>query len=349
MKRLVAAATASIAAFAFVALTPETEAAGPIELNIGSLAPKGTPWMDLLLEMEKRIEAGSNGQINLIVRPPGVMSEVEMVRETRAGERLQGCGVTTAAIAEGGNIPQLQLIELPYLFDSNAEADHVMDTVLFAEMSPVLSRRGFYLAAWSENGWRSMAVRKKSKDGTQLPVPKSPAELAGYTMRAQESDVHLEMYKTYKVGAVQKPMTEVLTSLQSGVIDGLDNTALYIQAGGLAEPLDYFVVTRHIYQPAAIVYSQRWYDSLPNDDLKKLVASVSDLSPQGRDAIRAEEDAMIGNFPLFNVEVVELSADERKAWVDPARGMHASFAAKIEGGPALLAKINKALAEKRGK
>ena len=83
------------------------------ELNIGSLAPKGTPWMDLLEQMEKDIEEGSNGQIDVIIRPTGVMGEIEMVRETRKGDRLQAAAVTTAALAEGGNIPLLQLVELP--------------------------------------------------------------------------------------------------------------------------------------------------------------------------------------------------------------------------------------------
>ena len=104
----------------FLSLLPlEASAQAQYELNIGSLAPKGTPWMDQLEQIEAQVEAESGGRINVILRPPGVMGEVEMVRETRKGERLQGCGVTTAAIAEGGNIPQLSIVELPFLFDTN--------------------------------------------------------------------------------------------------------------------------------------------------------------------------------------------------------------------------------------
>jgi TRAP-type C4-dicarboxylate transport system substrate-binding protein len=149
----------------------------------------------------------------------------------------------------------------------------------------------------------------------------------------------MAMYRAFGGQAVQKPMTEVLTSLQSNVVDGLDNTALYIQSGGLAEPLDYYTLSRHIYQPAAIVYSRSFIESLP-EDLQKLCMSVSRLTQQGRDAIRTEETAMMENFEIFNVEVIELSVEERKAFADVARTVHDDFAATVDGGPELLKKIN---------
>jgi TRAP-type C4-dicarboxylate transport system substrate-binding protein len=327
------------ASVAIVAAPRTTDAQSTWEMNIGSLAPKGTPWTDMLEKLEKNIESKSGGRINVVIRPPGVMAEIEMVRETRKGERLQGCGVTTAAIAEGGNVPQLQLVELPFLFESNDEADYVLDNVLFQPMSETLARRGFVLGLWSENGWRSFATKAK-------PI-RTPADLKGVKMRSQESDVHLGMYQAFGAVAVQKPMTEVMTALQSNVVDGLDNTALYIQSAGLAEPLDYFTTTRHIYQPAAIIFSKLWFDQLP-PDLQALVLESKQFTAEGRAAIRAEEAAMMENFSAFGVELIEPTAADRDAFEKVGRTMHASFAATIEDGPTLLGKIQAALTALRG-
>ena len=314
---------------------PSAAQAQTFELNIGSLAPKGTPWYSLLERFEKEVEAETGNRVNVIIRPAGVMGEVEMVREARKGERLQACAVTTGAIAEGGNIPQLNLVELPFLFDDNAEADYVLDSVLFDVYADVLGRRGFALVVWSENGWRSF--------GTKGTAIKTPADLKKFKMRSQESDVHLQMYKTFGAQAVQKPMTEVLTSLQANVIDGLDNTALYTQAAGLAEPLDHFTLTRHIYQPAAIVLNKRWFDSLPAD-IKQVIASKKSLATVGRKMIRDEEAAMMENFEFFGVQVHNLSAAERKAFADVAKTMHDPYAATITDGPAILKKIRDGIA-----
>jgi len=334
----IAIAIVVVAALAFAPRA--TQAQGKIELNIGSLAPKGTPWMELLEDVEKIIEKDSGDRINVIIRPPGIMGEVEMVRETRKGERLQGAAVTTAAIAEGGNIPQLSIVELPFLFDTNAEADHVLDNVLWDPYSEILEKRGFKLGVWSENGWRSFATKGE-------PI-KLPEDVKKHKMRCQESDVHVAMYKSFGATPIQKPMTEVLTSLQSNVIDGLDNTALYIQAGGLAEPLDSFTMTRHIYQPAAVVFSKRWFDALP-PDLQTVVMKPKTLAAGGREAIREEDKLMIEQFELFSVEVINLSTEERGAFANVASKIHDEYAATVTDGPALLKKIRDALAEFRKK
>lgn len=334
--RVGAAVLGALALAASAVLASPSRADGPFELNIGTLAPKGTPWMDLLERFEKEVEAESGGRINVIIRPPGVMGEVEMVREARSGERLQAAAISTGALAEGGNIPQLQLVELPFLFKTNAEADYVLDNVLFDVYQGILTRRGFVLATWSENGWRSFATK-----GSPILVPE---DLKKFKMRAQESPVHMQMYAAYGVVAVQKPMTEVLTSLQSNVIDGLDNTALFIQSAGLGDALDHFTVTRHIYQPAAVVIGKRFYDTLP-PDLQQLVASKKNLGPAGRAAIRSEDDAMVENFEVFGVQVHRLTDPQREAFAVIGRKMHDSFAATIEGGPELLAKIRAGIAK----
>ncbi|TVQ91776.1 MAG: TRAP transporter substrate-binding protein [Deltaproteobacteria bacterium] len=338
MKRTLSLALAAVTALTVATTSTVVEANSPIELAVGSLAPEGSPWRKLLREVKERFEEKSGNRLRVALRPAGFMGEVEMVQETRKGERLQACGVTTAAIAQGGNVPTMQLVELPFLFRNNAEADFVLDG-LKGTMGSILERRGFKLAIWSENGWRSF--------GTKSKAIRTPEDLKGLKMRAQESDVHMAMYRMYGATAVEKPMTEVLTGLNSNVLDGLDNTALFMQAGGLGEPLKYFTLSRHIYQPAAILYSKAWFDKLPAD-LQEIVMDVDDLSAKGRRMIRAEEGAMMDNWEFFGVEVIELNAQQREAFAKPARGMHDSFAAGIDGGPELLKEIRAKIAE-RGK
>ncbi|MEZ4234846.1 MAG: TRAP transporter substrate-binding protein [Myxococcota bacterium] len=298
--------------------------------------PRARPGWTSSSGSRRRSRPKSGGRINVILRPPGMMGEVEMVREVRKGERLQACGVSAGALAEGGNVPQMSLVELPFLFKTDAEADYVLDNVLFDPYAELLAKRGFVFAIWSENGWRSFATKGQ-------PIL-TPADLPKFKMRAQESALHLQMYQLFGVAAVQKPMTEVLTSLQSNVIDGLDNTALFIQSAGLADALDHFTVTRHMYQPAVIVFGKRWFDTLP-PDLQKLLLSKKSLGPGGRAAIRTMDDAMVGNFDGMGVEVHRLTDAQREAFAVIARKMHDSYAAGIEGGPDLLAKIRAGIAK----
>ena len=167
---------------------------------------------------------------------------------------------------------------------------------------------------------------------------RSPADLVGLKMRSQESEVHMATYKAFGATAIQQAMTEVRTSLQSGVIDGLDNSPVYILSAGLADPLDYFTLTQHTYQPAAIVFSRRWMDALPPAD-RASVLEVKKFAVEGRKLVRDETDEMIALLPGMGVQVVKLTPAEVDVFKAKARAMHASFAASQEGGAELLKQI----------
>lgn len=338
--RHAAAILLAVFTLGLAALAPDVStAAGPIELNLASIAPENSPWSTSLHQLEAQIEADSKGQIQVNIRSASLVPEVELVRQVHEGDRLQACGVTTAALAEGGGAPILQLVELPYLFENTSEADYLLDNVLFKPFSEALAKRGFVLGMWSENGWRSF--------GTKGHPVHTPDDLKGLRMRAQESDVHMAMYRALGATAVQKPMNEVQSALQSGAIDGIDTTALYTLAAGLADPLDDFTLTRHIYQPAAIVYSKAWLDKL-SPELQAVVRAPSTHTFEGRRAIRAAEANVLTMFPNMGLNVIELTPDELAAFRAKGRQLHGPFVAGIEGGPETYAKIRTALKSLRG-
>ncbi len=116
-------------------------------------------------------------------------------------------------------------------------------------------------------------------------------------------------------------------------------------AGGLADPIEHFTLSRHIYQPAAVVLSKSWYDQLPAET-KAVLDETRSLTPESRQRIRSEDDAMVGAMKEMGVEVHELSDAEREAFAKVARGMHDEFAASVDAkgaGTNLLNLIRKGL------
>ncbi len=307
-------------------------------LNFGTVAPDNTPWSDQLKDIKRRVEKESGGRIRVRLFTGGSMGgEVEMIQDIRDGGRLQGGGFTTSALATGANVPQLDLPELPYLFRSNEEADYVLDNVLFEPMQKRLRRRGIHMTMWAQNGWRSFYTKRPMSN---------LADLQGHKMRTQESNVHKAMYKALGVQAFAMSTAEVLDALSRGTVDGFDNTALYAQASGWYEPTSYLTLTRHIFQPAAIVYSKAWFESLP-DDLKKIVTGDR-LKDQalGRRLVRELEPALIANFGELGVTVREPGEAELKPLVDATRSVHEEFREVV--GSDQLDAVYAALAKFRG-
>ena len=286
-------------------------------IKFGTVAPDGTPWANQLKAIKKRIEKQSNGQIKMKLYLGGMLGgEVEMVRAVRRG-RLQGWGGSTASVAEGARIPQLQLMELPFLFRSFAEADHVLDKVVRDDYVKILAKKGFAFAQWHENGWRNFASKKK-------PI-KTLADLQGMKMRSQESPVHLAMYKALNTQAISMPVPEVLGALQTNMVDGFSNTPLFTASTGWYEGIEYFTITHHIYQPASILYNKEFFDSLPEDLQKVLIGDRAAETKLGRDTVRGMTPELLDMFRETGITVYEMTPEERAAFVELTKDVPDQF------------------------
>lgn len=308
----------AVAAGVLLVPTSTPEAEPQYTVNFGTVAPDGTPWAEQLRDTKKRVEKESGGAIKVKIFLGGSLgSEIEMVQDCRRGERLQGVGVSTGAMAEGANIPLLQLPELPYLFNSFEEADAVMDDVLFDPMSKEMADKGFVLAIWAENGWRSFAT----KGGPAT----SAEELANFKMRSQESPVHINMYKALGVQAVSKPTSEVMPALNTGIVDGFDNTPLFSLAAGWIDAVDHYTRSNHIYQPAAVAYSKVWFDTLPADMQTVVIGDPAAEAAKGRVGVRSLEADLLKTIEGKGVKVIELTPEQRKAFADKTLDVHKTF------------------------
>jgi len=307
------------ATVALFSLEQEANSEAEFVMNFATVAPDNTPWAKQLRGVEKRIEEESGGRIQVKLFLGGSLgSEIECIQDVARGERIQGGGFSTGAMGEAMDIPILTMIELPYLFSTNAQADAVLDEVLYQPTETALSSKGFVLGGWAENGWRNFATKGPAS---------TKEDLSKFKMRAQENPVHMDMYKMLGVQAVAKPTSEVLPSLNTGIVDGFDNTALFSLAAGWIEPVTHYTLSRHIYQPAAVVYSKKFVDSLPPDLQKVVLGDPHAESKRGRDAVRALEGELLETIRSMGKQVVELSAEQTAAFKAETRAVHKSFLA----------------------
>ena len=278
-------------------------------LKIGTIAPKGTPWAELLKRYEKRVEKLSGGRINVIVYLAGRKGdEQSLVRQVYRGD-LELCGVSTGAMS--GMVPDVDILELPYLFDSAEQADRILDGPARPILEQMLEEKGFKLLMYSENGYRNF--------GTKGGFVKTPADLLAKKMRSQESPVHVEMYRALGASPVTISVGEVLSALQTGVVDGFDNTPLYTFAASWYQAIDHYTVTKHIYQPALLVINKDWFERLPADLQKILFAPAAKLQRKGRMGIRAMEPGLLENFGIAKIKVYYLTDEEKQAFKDATR------------------------------
>lgn len=323
---------AAVAAWFLV--VPVADAQDAATLKIATVAPEGTPWADGLTQLKAQVEGDSGKRLLVRTFLGGVLGdENESVQACQRGQ-IQGVGASTGAIAS--LVPELAVLELPYLFKSGDEADYVLDKVITPTVEKAFRDKGLVFGFWSENGYRVF--------GSTWGSIKTPADLKGHKMRSQEHDLHLQMYRSFGASPVPIPVTEVLTSMQTGVIDGWDNTPLFAFAAQWTSATKFLTLTNHIYQPAAIAFNRAWFDALPADLQKILLKSRSGLAPQLRKEIRALNPILVENLKEMKVTVYQPTAAELASFEAPAKLARDAYMAKASAGEkALLAQINKGI------
>lgn len=311
-----------------------------IVMKIATVAPDGTPWSELLKRYKASVEKAYTGRIKVKVFLGGALGdENETVLKCKRGQ-VEAVGASTGAIAS--QVPELNVVELPYLFRSFEEADFILDTVLTEPMQKLFPEYGLVFGFWSENGYRMF--------GTKDKFVTTPADLKGKKMRSQESTTHLEMWRSLGASPVPIPTTEVLTALKTGTVDGFDQGLLYTIAASWHTSIKFFTVSNHVYQPAAIVFNKEWFEKLPADLQKILLDEGRLLTSKGRSAIRRMNPNLIKVLEAEGIKVYELTEAEKHVFEEATKPGRAAFR-KGQGARAakLLDLIEAALKTKRGK
>jgi tripartite ATP-independent transporter DctP family solute receptor len=333
-RHLLAGLGAGAGASLLAARPRRTRAAdAPITLKLATIAPEGTPWAEQVSQYKSQVEAAAKGRLRIKPFLGGALGdENQTVAECRRGA-IHLWGGTTGALAT--SVPEISVLELPCLFRGPEEADQVLDKVLGEELKQRLAARGFVLLFWSENGFRSF--------GTKWGPVRGPGDLKGHKMRSQESLVHLETYRA--LGALPQPIavTEVLPALQTGVVDGFDNTPLYTFAASWHLAIKHFTLTEHVYQPGVVLASKREFDRLPAELQTALTADLQNLTAQGRASVREMNPLLMQNFTSAKIPVYKPSAAEQTAFARATRPVYDKYARAVPAAKPLLAQIQKAL------
>lgn len=312
----------SLTAFINPVLTDE-----PLKLRFGSMIPAESPWEEGINEYIKAAETQSGNSIKFKTYLGGQLGgEVEMIKDVAMGS-LNGGAFTLAAISEALSLPILQVYEMPFLFDSNEEADYVMDKT-FDFMAKQLEKKGLVLIMWGTNGWRCF--------GTKEIAIRNVEDLKGLKMRSQESDVYVKFYQTLGATPVPIATPDVLIALKTKMVDGYDQTPVFSLSTGWVNSSKYFTASKHIYQPGALVVSKKFYDKLSAENKKALVPPADKregLQNISRKLVRAEQKDILESLPeMMNIEVITLTAQQRAAFKKASQPVYTSMEAKFGAG-----------------
>lgn len=197
--------------------------------KIASLAPKGSVWIDAIDAFAKDVGERTGGEVGFRLYPGGVMGDdTAMYRKMRVGQ-LHGGGFTMSGISAIVN--DFRIMSTPFLFNSYDEVDHVIKGLL-PDFKEQFQQKGLELIAMTEVGFLYAMSTK--------PIRTLKDQHNASNWSPSGDPLSEAYFKTLGITPVQLSISDVLSSLQSGLIDTVYNS-LY---GSIV--LQWFTKTRYV-------------------------------------------------------------------------------------------------------
>lgn len=247
------------------ALTARAEE--PYVLKFATLAPVGSTWMNIIAEWAGKVDKESQGRLKFKFYPGGVSGdEPDMLRKIRFGQ-LNGAAMTGHGI--GYIYSPARVLEIPFLFRTYDEVDYVR-AKLMPEIRAGFRKNDFELLGWMEVGF----IRFFSR----TPIH-SLEELKKRRIWLWQGDpLGIAVFSASDISPIPLPITEVFTSLSTGLID----TTLAPPLGAIA--LQWFTKTPYMTEiPMAdgiggLVVSSNFFNKLPKDLQELLLRTGNEAS-----------------------------------------------------------------------
>jgi TRAP-type C4-dicarboxylate transport system substrate-binding protein len=280
-------------------LAASTLAGDNISIKLATLAPDGSPWHKVLEEMGGEWRERTGGRVTLRLYPGGVAGDdPDMVRKIRIGQ-LHASSLTVAGLADID--PAFMVFNVPLFFDSDEEFRHVLEG-LAEELSARLESKGFKMLHWGHGGW----VHLFSKQ----PV-RSVEDLKKVKMFSWAGDDRLfQVWKGAGFRPVALAATDILTGLQTGLIDGLPTTPL------AALSLQWFRHTDYMLEPGiaplvgATVISLKAWNRISEADRAILLDSARRMEERLMVEIPRKDIEAIGEMQKRGLELISVDSEE---------------------------------------
>lgn len=280
-----------------------TSVASARVFKIATVAPEGTFWMQEMRAAAEQIEQETAGRVKFKFYPGGVMgSDESVLRKIRIGQ-LHGGAVTAASMT--GIAPDIGIYELPYLFDSLEQVDYVRSK-MDAELIAGLERKGFVGFGFAEGGFSYMMSDEPLQSVAEVRTKK--------VWLPSNHEIGEAVFSSADVASVSLPLSDVLTALQTGLIDTIITSPIGAIALQWHTKIAYVVEEPLTYFGALLVINKKAFNKLSEADRQ----IARDIMGQAFISIdkKNRKDNVEAKQALKNqgIKFVSLSAASRKEW-----------------------------------
>ncbi|MDH5528078.1 MAG: TRAP transporter substrate-binding protein DctP [Nitrospirota bacterium] len=279
-----------------------------LTIKLSTLAPEGSPWHQIIRDMADEWEEISEGRVKIRIYAGGVAGdEHDMVRKMRVGQ-LQAAVISGEGMS--GVVPDVQVLQLPMLLQSNAELDYVRDRIA-PQLEAAFEAKGFKILNWGDAGWVRLFADHQVTDSSQR------GDLKLFSWNGDPA--FIDAWKSAGFQPVPMQATELHPALSSGLVNSFITTPL------AALSFQWFGQAKHMLDirwlplvGSTVIHSRAW-DKIPDDLKPKLAESARRSGDRLRRETRELDDKAISVMQEYGLQVHSVTDVQRRQWEGVAR------------------------------
>ncbi len=283
-------------------------AQAPVRVRMGTVVPKGSLWDESLQYIRQEWQKISGGTVQVTIYPGGVLGdETEMVRQVRQG-RIQAVGLSSVGLAfiDDG----VSCLQVPMMFRSYAELDYVRERIA-PKLEQRMEAKGFKVLNWADGGWVHTFTKRPAR---------TPDDVRKMKLFTSAGDPETErLYKQFGFQVVPLSMTDMITSLQTGMIDAFSTVPLFAQLEESYKLAPYMLDLEWAPLVGGTVISTKVWEQIPAQHRSALQDTARAAGPRLKGEIRKMGDASIAEMQKRGLQVTKLDAATHQQWQSAAQ------------------------------
>ena len=326
MRKLIWAA-ASIAA---LALAGPAMAQSPIIIKFSHVVATDTPKGKGAEKFKELAEKYTGGKVKVEVYPNSTLYKDKEELEALQLGSVQMLAPSNSKFGPLG-IREFEVFDLPYILPDLKTLRKVTEGPLGTKLLKLLDAKGITGLAYWDNGFKQMSANKKLV---------TPADYQGVKFRIQSSRVIQAQFKA--LGSLPQVMafSEVYQALQTGVVDGQENTWSNIYTQKMHEVQKYITETNHGYIGYVVIVNKKFWEDLPADIRDQLSKAMKEATAFSNAQSQKENDDALAEIKKSGKsEIIKLTAEQDEAMRKAMEPVYKDAASRI--GQSLLDEFQK--------
>jgi tripartite ATP-independent transporter DctP family solute receptor len=282
------------------------------------------------------IEQKSGGKIKVRVYAGGTLGGEQQVASAMQGGTIEVSMMAPAQLV--GNFKDFLVLDFPFAFANEREADIVLDGPLGRKLLEPMPARGLVGLVYMEQGYRSITNSKR-------PITKLE-DIQGLKIRTILNPLYIDMLNALGANAVPMPFPELYTALETGTVDGQENPYSTVEASKFDEVQKYFSNTRHIYNSQLLMASKKFWDSLSDEEKKIFEDAAVETRDYQRRVAREMDEKSRETLVKNGMQINDIAPEEIARMREKVKPVVEKYAAQVgeELTKELYAEIEKARA-----